>query len=161
MPSAGDLAKLPTTARPGPTGAATSQQVGGALSSSALIANLLPVVGKKSRLGSPGVYVGEGLPPVPTKLAEKVRRWEFVEMAELLPEYWGLVVGVKAEEEESSHTRRIMSKRQKVTDIGTWLQCFGTYIAVMAGGSPEVVPELLAYHTGGQSRFRRPGVGHL
>ena len=39
----------------------------------------------------PGLYVGEGLPPVPVKLVEKIHKWEFVDMAEMLPEYWGRV----------------------------------------------------------------------
>ena len=34
-----------------------------------------------------GIHVGEGLPPVPRKLADKIWRWEFVDMAELLPEF--------------------------------------------------------------------------
>jgi len=33
-----------------------------------------------------GVYVGEGLPPVPSKLAKQIRSGEYVEMEELLPE---------------------------------------------------------------------------
>ncbi len=36
--------------------------------------------------GSGGIYVGEALPPVPAKLAGRIQAWEFVEMAELLPE---------------------------------------------------------------------------
>ncbi len=32
------------------------------------------------------VYIGVGLPPVPGKIAERIRRWECVEMHELLPE---------------------------------------------------------------------------
>ena len=88
MPSVGDLTGLPPTAGPVPPGVASaSVQAGSALSSSALLSNLLPVLGKKSALGSPSIYVGEGLPPVPTKLAEKIRRWEFTKMAALLPEY--------------------------------------------------------------------------
>ena len=146
MPSAGDLTGLPTAAGPVPPGAASaSVQAGSALSSSALLSNLLPVLGKKSALGSPGIYIGEGLPPVPTKLAEKIRRWEFTEMADLLPEYWG-GTGYKTDEEETESTRRAPARRKrKVTEIGTWLQCFGTYIAVLAGSSPEAVPELVAY----------------
>ena len=33
-----------------------------------------------------GVYVGEGLPPVPLKVAKRIRAGEFVDMGELLPE---------------------------------------------------------------------------
>ena len=47
-----------------------------------------------------GVYVGESLPPVPTKLTSKILRWEYIEMAEMLPEFW---LGAKLEEEDSKH----------------------------------------------------------
>ena len=33
-----------------------------------------------------GVSIGERLAPVPRKMAEKIWRWEFVEMGDLLPE---------------------------------------------------------------------------
>ena len=33
-----------------------------------------------------GVFMGEGLPQVPGRLVERIRRWEFIEMFELLPE---------------------------------------------------------------------------
>ena len=33
--------------------------------------------------------MGEGLPPVAEKVADKIRAWKFVDMAELLPEPWG------------------------------------------------------------------------
>ena len=35
---------------------------------------------------SGGVYVGTGLSPVSFKLAQRIRYWEYVNMAELLPE---------------------------------------------------------------------------
>ncbi len=78
-----------------------------------------------------GVYVGEGLPPVPTKLADKIRRWEFVEMGELLPEFWS---GPK--EGESDGKERRVRHNQKVTDIFTWLQCYGSFVAVLTPAEP-------------------------
>ena len=51
--------------------------------------NLLPNLGQtKEPPQSGGIYVGEGLLPVPAQLAEKITRWEFVEMCKLLPEFW-------------------------------------------------------------------------
>ena len=37
--------------------------------------------------GSHGAYVGDGFPPVPAKVAAKVRQGDFVEMGELLSEF--------------------------------------------------------------------------
>ena len=42
--------------------------------------------------------LGESLPPVPTKLASKILRWEYIKMVEMLPEFWS---GAKLEEEDS------------------------------------------------------------
>ena len=47
-------------------------------------------------------------------------------------------------EEEQSKERRVKQGR-KVTDISTWVQCFGTYVAVLVPAEPLVVPELMAY----------------
>ena len=35
-----------------------------------------------------GVYVGDGVPPVPQKLAEHIQRGGYMEMRELLLEFW-------------------------------------------------------------------------
>ena len=42
--------------------------------------------------------MGEGLPPIPQKLVDKIRHREYVERAEMLPEFWPLR---KGEEKES------------------------------------------------------------
>ena len=68
-----------------------------AISDSNMI-NLLPLAASRAPLPMAGVYVGESLPPVPPKLASKILRWEYIEMAEMLPEFWS---GAKLEEENS------------------------------------------------------------
>ena len=42
----------------------------------------------KERKEESGVYVGEGLPPIPMKLAQRIWRWEYIDKAEMLPELW-------------------------------------------------------------------------
>ena len=58
--------------------------------------NLLPWAGGSGD-GSfnTGVYIGEGLPQVPQELAERIRRWEFIDMVELVPEFWGSTPSTK------------------------------------------------------------------
>ena len=51
------------------------------------MANLLPQANSGLSTGSQGVYVGEGLPPVPTKLTAKIKWGKFIEMAKLLTEF--------------------------------------------------------------------------
>ncbi len=102
------------------------------------VTNLLPQANDSLALPSDGVYVGDGLAPVPAKLAARIRRGEYIDMGELLPEFWS---NLREEESEARRGRR----GRKVTDIFTWLQCFTSYIAVRALASPLLIPELMAY----------------
>ena len=43
---------------------------------------------KQGSASTLGVFMGDGLPPVPAKLADKIGKGEFVEMFELLPKFW-------------------------------------------------------------------------
>lgn len=91
---------------------------------------------------SRAAYVGEGLPPVPSKLVERIERGDFVEMCELIPEFWMVHTG----EDETPAQRVARSKgRRQSQNIYVWLQCYAMYVAVLAGRYPERVPELMAY----------------
>lgn len=83
------------------------------------MANLFPQANSGLVSGSQGVYVGEGLPPVPTKLAAKIQQGEFVELADLLPEFW-------SSPREDDHSKQEAKSRQarSIQDIFTWLQCY-------------------------------------
>ena len=107
----------------------------GTSSSSISLTNLLQFVGEDLKLPSEGVYVGDGIPPVPEKLAAKIRRGEFIELGELLPEFWT----VKGEDGDPSREQKLGEPVK--------LQCFGTYVSVRATKAPHLVPELMAYMT--------------
>ena len=102
-------------------------------------ATVLPAAGDSARLGEKGVYVGEALPPVPQKLAEKIWAWDFVDMAELLPEFWD----PKLEEKEGGQASSVR-RRRPVTELKMWLQGFAIYVAVMSGKHPGAVPQLMS-----------------
>ena len=87
-----------------------------------------------------GVSIGESMAPVPRKMAEKIWRWEYVELGDLLPEN-----GMFRAEEGSTNPLGGVRRRRQVTDVHTWVQCFAVYIGVMSQKYPEAVPELLAY----------------
>ena len=87
---------------------------------------------------SAGVFMGEGLQPVPGRLAERIRRWEFIEMfAELLADQRG-------GEGAAKQTSRAKG-RKRVQEIGVWLQCFAVFMGVVVKFVPGVVPSLMAY----------------
>ena len=83
-------------------------------------------------------FLGDGLPPIPAKLAERIWRWEYLDMSSLLPEFWPVQ---KAEQGTTKRTNWSSAKK-RVQDINVWLQC---NVGVMATKSPEMVPELMAY----------------
>lgn len=132
---------LPIVGLPGPSGE-LSAEAHSAPSIAAAMCNLLSVGGDSQSAKLPGLYVGEGLPPVPVKLVEKIHKWEFVDMAEMLPEYWGTAQNLRA---ETAHGNSRPVAKKKVTDIMSWVQCFAVYTSVMASKNPEAVPEMLAY----------------
>ena len=88
-------------------------------------------------IANEGVYVGEGLPSVPLKVAKRIGAGEFIDMEELLPEV------LMPKEKGEPEAKRRSGKR--VTDIFTWLQCFGVFVSVHGAQCPGLIPELMAY----------------
>ena len=79
-----------------------------------------------------------GCPPVPAKLAAKIHRWDFVEMGEVLPEFW-----VALRDGEGDNKQR---QGRKVTDLCTWLQCYAIYVAVLGPHKPPGNPRSTGIH---------------
>ena len=118
-----------------------SETVPPGTSTTPLLVNLLPLTNASQTLTTKGVYVGDGLPPVPSKLALKIRRGDYVDMGELLPEFWS----PQKDDNDVARPEVKARRSRKVTDIFTWLQCFGTYVSVRTTHQPELIPELMAY----------------
>ncbi len=76
---------------------------------------------------------------IPHKLAERIRKWEFIEMFELLPE---LLADVKVDESRDGQLSRGRG-RKRIQDINVWLQCFAVFVGVMAKSFPEAVPGMM------------------
>ena len=73
-------------------------------SSSGQIASLLQDLSPlQQQYKGGGIHVGDSLPPIPPRIAAKVCTWEFVEMYELLPEFW-----VQKEEETNAKAASIL-----------------------------------------------------
>ena len=109
---------------------------------------------------------GRACPPVSMMLVEKIHKWECVDMAELLTEYWGMVHCSKAETELTQGNRQPTAKK-KVTDVMIWVQYFADHTSVMMSRNPGTVPELLAYpglsmtqHSANQLLLQGTASGH-
>ena len=87
--------------------------------------------------------LGESLPPVPAKLVVKIRKGEYIDKAGLLRD------NMEAERRRarSEASNGNSSNRRKIPDLFSWVQCFGTYAAVMTAQFPEKTRQLLAYQT--------------
>ena len=90
--------------------------------------------------GSHGAYVGEGFPPVPAKVAAKIRQGDF-EIGELLSEFWS----IPREDDGGTKPDGGRHRSHLVTDIFTWLQCFSMYTSIRASHTPAMLPELMVY----------------
>ena len=58
----------------------------------------------------------------------------------MLPEFW-----TQTTLDEPDSKPAAARRRRQVTEIFTWLQCFCTYVSVLASKHPESMPELMAY----------------
>lgn len=97
--------------------------------------------------GTSSDIVAEGIPPVPVKLLEKIRKWEFVDLSLLLVES-----GTKSEEVPLHHDNRVLlfqsvdqaqKRRKQIVDIHSWTQAFATYMAALASHSSTTMEEVL------------------
>ena len=89
-----------------------------------------------------GVFMGEGLPPVPGWQVERIRKWEFLEMYDLLPE---LLTDQKGGEGGVRQTSRARGWKRVQEEISIWLQRFAVFVGVVAKSAPDAVPGLMAY----------------
>ncbi len=82
-------------------------------------------------------------------IVDRIADWKFIDMAELLPEFWALLCG----EEDS---KKAASRRPKqVTDF---LQCFALYCGVLGR---RAIPELHDNHFAGKPGIRWTGLGSV
>ena len=95
--------------------------------------------------GKCGPYVlGEGLPPLPARLVNRVWRGEFVDMADLLQDNLEAERRRGRDDGEPSG-RASRPTRREVPDMLSWAQCFCTYVVVVAEKQSGRVRQLLAY----------------
>ena len=86
------------------------------------------------------VLLGGRIPPIPPKLAKKIVKGHYVDMAELRPEYLEELNAI-----EEDHPKSSRPKPKEFTNILEWVQAFSIYVAILSHDQPHRVPSLLAY----------------
>ncbi|XP_019858533.1 PREDICTED: uncharacterized protein LOC109586769 [Amphimedon queenslandica] len=97
--------------------------------------------------------VDEGLPPIPTKLVEKIRRWEFIDLSLLLHDPSSKSEESLVQQQGSQimifqSVEQAQKRRKQITDIVSWIKAFSIYSAVLAAAEEttrEEVVGLLAH----------------
>ena len=92
----------------------------------------LPVVQYPLPTKSSAVVVAEGIPPVSCRLVEKVRKWEYVNLADLLkdhnsPDHLIVINGQIL----SVPDQKPYSSNQVIGDIYTWIQAYNIFKAIL------------------------------
>ena len=86
------------------------------------------------------IYIGGGMPPIPAKLAKRIQEGQFIEIAELLPDF---LRGPNPSDEDQLKSSKI--RTWAITNIIDWIQCFSVYIAIICHSQPERIVDLLGY----------------
>ena len=88
---------------------------------------------------NPPIMVSAGLPPIPTKLFNRIQDGLFIEMSDLLPDT--LTSAEYNAGEDHGDSRK--PKHHRELSIMEWVQSFGVYMAVMSRTKPQRIADLL------------------
>ena len=105
--------------------------------------------GSPSSVQPAGFSLGHGFPLIPPKLVSKILKWEYVSMAELLPDNLELARRSEEVQRSASCSSKAPKKRELSEDwkgLVAWSVCFSTFVAIISKEHPGKFQELLAYH---------------
>ena len=100
--------------------------------------------GEKSQAFS----LSQGFPLIPAKLVQKIQSWQYIGMAELLPDNLELTRRSSDSPNVGSCSSRAVRRRELSHDqngLMVWLVCFSTFAAIIGQKHPHKLKELLAY----------------
>ena len=78
---------------------------------------------------------------MPAKLAQRAWNGDYIDMADLLPQ----ALSAALRNPDSQQSKDSKKRAQKVTSIMSWIECFTTYISLIAMKHPDRVSNLLGY----------------
>jgi len=112
---------------------------------------VVPSAGSTAQLPSVpvpvGMFMGDGLIPLPPRLLKKIQAMEFIDMAELMPETWLSETTEEAHNTCCGILTAVKKRKSPVIDILLWVQCYAALVAVLALQHPQKIPEFMAYQS--------------
>ena len=81
--------------------------------------------------------LSKGLPPIPATFVAKIKKGDFVDMAELLRDNIEAERRCSKESGSGASTGQQSQSRREIPDILSWVQCFGTYTFIAVQLHPE------------------------
>ena len=91
------------------------------------------------------VLVADGIPPIPSKVLKKIRKWEYVDLASLLandtPSDNTTTVMVNGQTLVVSPAANPPKKRRIAWDIQSWLQAYSMYATALISADSTTKPE--------------------
>ncbi len=86
---------------------------------------------------TPSFILSEGLAAIPARLVSKIQRGEYIDMAELLQHNLEALHRGTLLEQSAGTSHPSKRNRREVTDLLSWVQCFGSYTAIVMSAHPE------------------------
>ena len=90
-----------------------------------------------------GSFLGDALCPLPEALRKRILNLEYVDMADLQPEAWLFEDGTQ----DKAITSVFKKRREPVTDILVWVQCYNALVGVLTERFPQYIHHFLAYQS--------------
>ena len=97
-----------------------------------------PPPGNSSKAQLEGHSYPQELPP---KLIKRIMDLEYIDMRELLPDFWGTT----EENTPCCSHNRCNSRKRPITDILMWLECYSSLVSVLATQHPQYMGHFMAY----------------
>jgi hypothetical protein len=132
----------------GPSAVALSPVESDALAAWAMVLNAMSGgLAAQPKLSGERVFIGNGLPSNPKTLLDKIERFEFIDLAELLPSnsWHDQITEARAKFTLFPGCELVKPKRKQLETITEWVKAFLIYMAAIAQKHSSMVTELLAY----------------
>ncbi len=88
-----------------------------------------------------GSFLGDAQCPLPDALRKRILKLEFIDMAELCPEAWLFEDSAT----ESSVASFFKWRKEPVTDILLWVQCYCSLVSILGESYPQYMQHFLSY----------------